>query len=78
MTIDPRILHIANTHLTEKQADAWLLHQQGCSIRYIAYHLDISRTTAGDRIDSAWRTLRKHGIIATPDGRPHLAEQEPA
>ena len=76
MTIDSRILTIANTVLTEKQADAWLLHQQGCSIRYIAYHLDISRTTAGDRIDSAWRVLRKHGIIATADGRPHLAEQE--
>jgi predicted naringenin-chalcone synthase len=77
MTIDPRILRIANQHLTQKQADAWLLHQQGTSIRAIAYYLDISRTTAGDRIDAAWRTLRKHGIMSTPDGRPYLEEHAP-
>jgi FixJ family two-component response regulator len=78
VTIDPRIHQIALEHLTENQFRAWSLSIAGTSQRSIAYALDISRTTANDRLDAAWRTLRKHGIMVTPDGRPYLAEQEPA
>lgn len=74
MTIDPRIHAIALDVLTENQFRAWSLSIAGTSQRSIAYALDISRTTANDRLDAAWRTLRKHGIMVTPDGRPYLQE----
>ncbi len=74
MTIDPRILEIANANLTIAQLEAWHMSVNGISQRGIAYRLDISKTTATDRLDAAWRTLRKHGIMVTPDGRPYLQE----
>ena len=75
MTIDPRIHQIALEQLTENQFRAWSLSIAGMSQRSIAYALDISRTTANDRLDAAWRTLRKHGIMVTPDGRPYLTTE---
>ena len=74
MTIDPRILELAEVTLTERQYDVWRCHLNGQSQRAIAYRLDLSRTTITDRLDAAWRTLRKHGIMVTPDGRPYLQE----
>ena len=83
MTIDPRILEIANANLTIAQLEAWHMSVNGISqrgiidghsTRAIAYSLDLSRTTITDRLDAAWRTLRKHGIMVTPDGRPYLEE----
>ncbi len=74
MTIDPRIDAIARDVLTENQLRAWTLSVTGMSQRSIAYALDVNRTTITDRLDAAWRTLRKHGIMVTPDGRPYLQE----
>ena len=74
MTIDPRIDAIARDVLTENQLRAWTLSVTGMSQRSIAYALDVNRTTITDRLDAAWRTLRKHGIMVTPDGRPYLEE----
>ena len=74
--IDPRILEIANRELTVAQLEVLGYVLDGWSQRRIAYHLDLSRTTVTDRIDAAFRTLRRHGIMVTPDGRPYLAEQE--
>ena len=76
MTIDPRILETAREHLTRLQFQAWRWQLDGMSQREIAYRLDRSRTTITDTLDAAWRTLRKHGIMVTPDGRPYLQEQE--
>ena len=75
MTIDQRIVTIAKEHLTVNQMNVWWLAQQGYSQRAIAYKLDLSRTTITDRLDAAWRTLRKHGIMVTPDGRPYLERE---
>jgi hypothetical protein len=75
MTIDPRILETARSELTAPQFVAWKLHIDGHSTRAIAYSLDLSRTTITDRLDAAWRTLRKHGIMVTPDGRPYLTTE---
>ena len=74
MTIDQRILDIAQRELTIAQLEAWHMSINGISQRGIAYRLDISKTTATDRLDAAWRTLRRHGIMVTPDGRPYLEE----
>jgi DNA-binding NarL/FixJ family response regulator len=78
MTIDPRILETARAELTPPQFIAWKLHTDGNSTRSIAYALDLSRTTITDRIDAAWRTLRKHGVLVTPDGTPYLEEHTTA
>jgi len=78
VNVDPRIHQIALEQLTENQFRAWSLSIAGMSQRSIAYALDISRTTANDRLDAAWRTLRKHGIMVTPDGRPYLEEHTTA
>jgi transposase len=75
MTIDPRIDAIARDVLTENQLRAWTLSVTGMSQRSIAYALDVNRTTITDRLDAAWRTLRKHGIMVTPDGRPYLEKE---
>jgi DNA-binding transcriptional regulator LsrR (DeoR family) len=75
MTIDPRIYDIARTNLTRGQFLAWDWHIHGESQRAIAYRLDISRTTVSDRLDAAWRILRKHGVMVTPDGQPYLATE---
>ena len=73
--IDERILQLARAHLTDKQLAVWLLvHDGGLSMRATAIHLDLARTTVTDRYDNACRTLRKHGVRFTPDGRPHLEE----
>ena len=73
--IDPRILDLAATVLTDKQLQVWDLHAcRGMSFRAIATHLDLARTTTTDRYDNACRTLRRHGVTFTPDGHPHLEE----
>ena len=75
MTIDPRILDLAATHLTAKQHEVWNLHHHlGMSFRAISIHLDIARSTTTDRYDNACRTLRRHGVRFTPDGQPYLEE----
>ena len=71
---NPRMTQLAKQHLTPKQLDVWLLLTGGCSQRQTSYRLDLSRTTVTDRYDAACRTLRKHGVRFTPDGRPYLEE----
>jgi len=89
MTIPPRTFNelserdklrvLVLKHLTDKQREVWEYHHwHGYSFRTIALHLDLSRTTVTDRYDAACRTLRKHGVRFTPDGRPYLEEQQPA
>jgi len=71
---DP-IRQLAQTVLTAHQHQVWTLHQHDhMSFRAIAAHLDLARTTVTDRYDNACRTLRKHGVRFTPDGRPYLEE----
>jgi hypothetical protein len=73
--IDPRITDLAHQHLTSKQLQVWELHAiRGMSFRAIALHLDLGRTTTTDRYDNACRTLRRHGVRFTPEGRPYLEE----
>jgi DNA-binding NarL/FixJ family response regulator len=78
MTTDPRILQIAHRELTDRQLTVWNAHRLGQSQRSIAYQLDLSRTTITDTLDAAWRTLRKHGVLVTPDGTPYLEEHTTA
>jgi len=74
--IEPQILELAKAVLTERQLSVWLLiHDAGYSIRGTAVHLDLARSTTVDRYDAACRTLRKHGIMVTPDGRPYLERE---
>jgi hypothetical protein len=71
--IDPRITDLAHQHLTQKQLAVFELHTlRGMSFRAIAIHLDLGRTTTTDRYDNACRTLRRHGVRFTPEGRPYL------
>jgi hypothetical protein len=73
--IDPAVLDLARANLTDKQLDVWLLvHDGRMSLRAISTHLDLARTTVTDRYDNACRTLRRHGVRFTPDGRPYLEE----
>ena len=66
---------LALKHLTAKQLEVWTYHHHhGYSFRSVAIHLDLSRTTVTDRYDNACRTLRRHGVRFTPDGRPYLEE----
>ena len=77
--IDPRILDLAQSVLTDKQLAVWQLHtQRGMSFRAIAIHLDLGRTTITDRYDNACRTLRRHGVTFTADGHPHLETENVA
>lgn len=77
--IDPRILELAASVLTDKQLQVWDLHaRRGMSFRAIATHLDLGRTTITDRYDNACRTLRRHGVTFTPDGHPHLETENAA
>jgi DNA-directed RNA polymerase specialized sigma24 family protein len=72
---DPKIVHLALAQLTPAQHDVWeLRHGYDMSFRAIALHLDLARTTVTDRYDNACRTLRRHGVRFTPDGRPYLEE----
>ena len=75
MTIDPRILELANQHLTPLQRDTWMLvHKEGWPIRRIAAKLYEHRSTITSRYDAALVNLAKHGVRYTPDGRPYLEE----
>ena len=77
--IDPRIITIAKTELTPPQLQVWEAHHNhGWPFRRIATHLDLARTTITDRYDSACRTMRRHGVQFTPDGRPYLEETDAA
>ena len=77
--IDPRITDLARAKLTEKQLAVFELHHHhGMSFRHIATHLDLGRTTTTDRYDNACRTLRRHGVRFTPEGRPYLEETHAA
>jgi DNA-directed RNA polymerase specialized sigma24 family protein len=73
--IDYDVWSLCVRHLSDKQADVFYLHHKdGLSFRQIANHLDLARTTVTDRYDNACRTLRRHGVRFTPDGRPYLEE----
>ena len=72
--IAPAVLEIAENVLTPAQLEAWRMQLDGYSQRAISYHLDVGRTTVTDRLDGAWRALRRHGVLVTPDGRPYLSE----
>ena len=73
--IDPRILELADQHLTAKQRQVWIDHHaHNMPLRAIAHYLDLSRSSVTDRYDNACRTLRRHGVRFTPDGRPYLKE----
>jgi len=75
---DP-VARIASLQLTTAQHEVWTLrHQHHMSFRHIALHLDLARTTVTDRYDNACRTLRRHGVRFTPDGKPYLEEHTPA
>ena len=75
MTIDPRILEIAQTPSSPHTSSTpGALTSTALTNAPSHTALDLSRTTVTDRLDAAWRTLRKHGIMVTPDGRPYLQE----
>jgi hypothetical protein len=77
--IDQAVLELARARLTDKQLAVWLLiHDGGMSMRAAALHLDLARTTTTDRYDNACRTLRRHGVRFTPDGRPYLESEHVA
>jgi len=76
--IDPAVRNIAQAHLTLGQFQVFERWHTGMSQRAIALDLDLARTTIVDRYDNACRTLRKHGVRFTPDGRPYLEEHTPA
>lgn len=75
--IDPRILELARTTLTDKQFQAWQhVHVHRLSIRASALHLGLHRSTFIDRYDTACLKLRRAGIHIDPSGNPY--HQEPA
>ena len=76
MTIDPRILQIAEQACAPRQLQVWTLHVvHGMTFRGIATHLDLNRTGVTDAYDGACKKLRAHGIMVTPDGRPYLEKE---
>lgn len=77
--IDPAIAVLIEQHLTFKQAVVFELHHRtGMSIRAIAVHLGIARSSAVDRYDAACLHLHRQGVRFTPDGHPYLEETDAA
>lgn len=62
------IIDAAREHLTRAQYDAWRLELAGNGTRRIALLLDISRAAAIDRLDNAYRTLRRNNIHQDASG----------
>lgn len=73
-TLPPNIRTIAEHHLTQAQLDAWKLDLNGYGTRRIAIELNISRAAAIDRLTSAYRNLRAHGVRQDASGHYHLEE----
>jgi DNA-binding CsgD family transcriptional regulator len=69
--LHPTIQQIAETHLTPAQLVAWKLELNGNGTRRIALLLDISRGSVVDRLDNAYRTLRRNGITQDEHGNWH-------
>lgn len=69
--VEVRVL--AESVLTEKQLAAFKLELAGLSVRAIGRHLDVARSTATDRLESAHSALRKAGVRQDEFGRWSLA-----
>ena len=79
MTIDPRILAIAQANLSAKQYRAFeLVHLHGMSLRSAAAYDREHRSTFVDRYDAAILNLERAGVLIDASNQPYLAEQEPA
>ena len=72
--LDERILTLARTACTERQARAFIWHHRGMSLRAIALRLDQTHSTVQDAYDGACRALRRAGVKFTPDGNPYLED----
>lgn len=73
-TLPPEIQAIAQRELTDAQLAAWQLELAGHGHRRIALQLDLSRAAVRDRLDNAYRTLRRHGIRQDASGNWYLKE----
>lgn len=61
MTVDPHIIQLAKQTLSPKQFEAWQLWEiEGLGYSRIALKLDISTSSARDRIHRAIRALEPH------------------
>lgn len=65
-SLSPEVQQLAEDVLTEKQLQAWKLELAGLSLHEISRHLDLSRAAIKERLDGAYRKLRKSGL--TQDG----------
>lgn len=64
----------ATKALTEKQLDAFKLELAGLSMRNIARHLEIARTTAQDRLEATHKALRAAGVRQDATGQWTIKE----
>lgn len=79
MTIDPRILELAQARLTQKQFRAFeLVHVHGMSLRAAAIYDREHRSTFVDRYDAACLNLERVGVFIDLNGQPYLKKQETA
>lgn len=76
--LPPEVREIAKRELTEKQLEAFKLELAGMSLRGIASALDIDRRAVRDRLDAAYRRLRRAGVRQTSSGGWILDEKEAA
>lgn len=70
-TLPDTIRATAAAILTPAQLDAWKLELAGYGTRRIAATLGISRTSAVDRLDNAYRRLTDAGITQDASGHWH-------
>lgn len=67
----------AETVLTGKQLEAWKLELAGLGTRRSAEHLNLSRTTVVDRLNTTYRKLTAAGITQDASGNWHQREDAP-
>lgn len=72
------IRQIARTHLAPGQLEAWQHELAGLRPRRIALELDLSRAAVIDRLDGAYRNLRRHGVYQDASGNWYLDRKDAA
>lgn len=71
-TIDPRVQDIAQTVLTDKQRQVFILLLAGYDDRRISEATGKARGTIRDHAAAVYRNLRNAGVKFHPNGEPYL------
>lgn len=74
--LDPQVQEIAVAVLTEKQLAAFKLELSGMSLRSVALHQGVARTTLKERLDATYKRLRAEGVNQDASGNWHLDREK--